>query len=99
MGGHMASCEHPTHHIDLHTYLWRTGMGKIVGDRARTGQPCSASCLILLHHTKIGTVQNVDFLHSALEMATFNTHVENKTVLRILVFPWKSFKYSFDVLH
>jgi len=47
-------------------------MGKIVGDRARTGQrPSGAFCLSLLHHTMKGTEQSVDFVHSAYKMTTF----------------------------
>jgi len=60
----MNACKHPTHHINWHTYIWRTDMRKIVGDRARTGQsPPGAFCLSLLHHATIRAVQSVDFIH------------------------------------
>ena len=51
-------------------------MRKIVGDRARSGQrPQDAFFLSLLHHTRIGNVQSVDFVHSAYTMTTFLPHV------------------------
>ena len=51
-------------------------MGIVLGDRARSGQrPPSAFCMSLLNHTTIGTVQSVDFVHSAFKMATSLPHM------------------------
>jgi hypothetical protein len=64
-------------HINRHTHIHRIDMGNFLGDRARSGQrPPGAFCLSLLYllhhsdHTTIGTVQSVDFAHSAYKMAT-----------------------------
>jgi len=66
----MATCEHPTHHINWHTCTWRTDPNQNVGDRARTGQHTpGAFCLILLHLTTIY------FVRSAFKMATFLPHM------------------------
>ena len=78
----LAIFEHPMSHINRHTHIHRTDMGKFLGDRARSGQrPPGAFCLsllFLLHHsdhTTIGTVQSVDFAHSAYKMATSLPHM------------------------
>jgi len=72
----MTTCEHPTHHMNWHTYIWCTDVWKVIGDRARTGQhPPSAFCLVLPHHATIGTGQSVDFVHSAYKTTTFLPHV------------------------
>ena len=34
----MHHCEHPTHHINSHTYNWPTDVGKIIRDRVRRGK-------------------------------------------------------------
>jgi len=83
---YVATCEHPTHHIKWHTYIWRTDMEKNVRDRARTRQPppC-AFCLRLLHHTTTGLVHSVDLFTARSKWPIFyQTHVENQTVTRIM---------------
>jgi len=71
----MTTCEHPTHHINWHTYIRCTDMEKVVVDRARTGQPPpGAFCLSLLHHTTVGTIQSIDSVCSAHKMNTFFIH-------------------------
>jgi len=72
----MNTCEHQIHHINWHTYIWRTDMRKIVGDKARTRQrPSGELWLSLLYHATIGTVQSVDFIHSVYKINTSWTHV------------------------
>jgi len=88
--------EHPTHHINWHTNIQRTGIGKKLRDRARSGQrPPRAFCMNLLHHTTIGTVSSVHFVRSDCKMIHFFTkHSQNQTVPLILSFFWETFKYS-----
>ena len=60
-------------------FLWeaqRAGIGKNLGDSARSGQrPPSAFGMSLLHHTTIGTVQSVNFVHSDCKMANSLPHM------------------------
>jgi len=74
-------------------------MGIFLGDRARTGQPPpGAFCLSLLHHTTIGIVESVDFVHSPFKMATFLPHMLKIKLHQEFWCFLETFKYYYSLL-